>query len=175
MPRPHKCRRVAAEPLAAFFKPAGVPARALEWVELHLDELEALRLADLEALYHDVAAQRMNISRATFGRLLETARRKVAETLLNGKALEIQGGKVVIEMDRQFVCIECGRAVSAPRGVGRPETCPHCGKAALRRVDRPAGCGGAGAGRGKRSRVRGRRRGVAGAKSAPGSPLEDQE
>jgi predicted DNA-binding protein (UPF0251 family) len=62
----------------------------LEEVSLHMDEVEALRLADYEGLYHEDAAQRMKISRATFGRILDQARHKVAEALLKGKALRIE-------------------------------------------------------------------------------------
>jgi predicted DNA-binding protein (UPF0251 family) len=69
MPRPCKCRLVAAQPPVSAFKPAGVPGRELESIELGLDELEALRLADLEGLYHDAAAERMGVSRPTFGRV----------------------------------------------------------------------------------------------------------
>jgi len=56
MPRPHKCRQIAGPPTATAFKPLGVPGRLLDVVELRLDELEALRLADFEGLYHDAAA-----------------------------------------------------------------------------------------------------------------------
>jgi uncharacterized protein len=66
----------------------------LEEVALAVDELEALRLADLDGLYHGDAAERMGVSRATFGRIVETARRKVAEALVRGKALKIGGGEV---------------------------------------------------------------------------------
>ena len=62
----------------------------LEEVSLLMDEVETLRLADLEGLYHEEAAQRMGVSRATFGRILDKARRKVAEALLKGKALKIE-------------------------------------------------------------------------------------
>ena len=62
----------------------------LEEVALSLDEVETLKLADEEGLYHDQAALRMKISRATFGRILREARRKVASTILQGKALRIE-------------------------------------------------------------------------------------
>jgi predicted DNA-binding protein (UPF0251 family) len=62
----------------------------LEEVSLSLDELEAIRLADLEGLYHERAASEMDVSRATFGRILDAARRKVAEAIVNGKALKIE-------------------------------------------------------------------------------------
>lgn len=90
MPRP-RCRcRIAGRPRAAFFKPRGIPARDLEEVALDRAELEALRLADLEGLYQEQAAARMGVSRATFGRLLAAAHRKVAEALLQGKALRFE-------------------------------------------------------------------------------------
>ena len=62
----------------------------LEEISLHLDELEAIRLADQEKLYHEEAASKMKISRATFGRILDEARRKVAEAIIQGKALRIE-------------------------------------------------------------------------------------
>jgi predicted DNA-binding protein (UPF0251 family)/predicted Fe-Mo cluster-binding NifX family protein len=74
------------------FKPAGVPARELEHVTLGFDELEALRLADLEGLYQEAAALRMGVSRQTFGRIVETARRKVADAVINRKCLRIEEG-----------------------------------------------------------------------------------
>jgi predicted DNA-binding protein (UPF0251 family) len=55
-----------------------------------MDELETIRLADFEGLYHEQAAEQMNISRATFGRILDSARRKVADAIINGKALNIK-------------------------------------------------------------------------------------
>ena len=78
------------------FKPAGVPARELEEVTLGLDEAEAIRLADLEGLYQDAAAQRMGVSRQTFGRIVESARRAVADAIINGKRLRIEGGEIVV-------------------------------------------------------------------------------
>jgi len=73
-----------------YFKPRGIPLIDLEEVDLSLDELEAIRLADYEGLYHEQAAERMNISRSTFGRILGEARRKVAEAVVDGKALKIE-------------------------------------------------------------------------------------
>jgi hypothetical protein len=64
---------------------------------LYLDELEAIRLADLEGLYHEQGAERMGVSRATFGRILEGARRKIAGVLVQGQALRIEFGKEEIE------------------------------------------------------------------------------
>jgi len=77
-----------------MFKPAGLKGRELERVVMTLDEFEALRLSDLEGLYQTDAAARMGVSRATFGRILEAAHNKVAQALVNGKALVIEGGPV---------------------------------------------------------------------------------
>ena len=65
-----------------------------------MDELEALRLADLESLYQEQAAGRMKVSRQTFGRIVESARRKVAEALVEGKALRIDGGAYEVKRER---------------------------------------------------------------------------
>lgn len=95
MPRPFCQRRIAFVPSVTYFKPAGIPLRELDEVALTLDELEALRLADLNGLYQEQGASEMGISRATFGRIVESARRKVAEALTAGKALRLEGGPVV--------------------------------------------------------------------------------
>jgi predicted DNA-binding protein (UPF0251 family) len=108
----------------------------LEEVALSVDEFEALRLADLEGLYHDGAAERMGVSRATFGRIVETARRKVAEALVHGKALKIGGGTVAWAGMRHFKCESCRHEWSLALGTGRPEACPSCGSEAFRRSDR---------------------------------------
>jgi uncharacterized protein len=89
MPRPKKCRSIGCNPGAVYFKPRGIPFFRLEETGLDMDELEALRLADCEGLYHEEAAAKMNVSRATFGRILNHARHKVADAIVNGKALKI--------------------------------------------------------------------------------------
>lgn len=125
MPRPCKCRRIGFVPEVTFFKPAGVPGRELREVELTLDELEALRLADLEGLYQENAAARMGISRQTFGNVVTAARRKAADCLVNGKMLRIAGG-VVAAAGRDFACRSCRHRWSSPFGAGRPPGCPAC-------------------------------------------------
>lgn len=135
MPRPPCPRRVAAPPRFSFFKPAGVPASRLEEVALSVDELEAMRLADLEGLYQDEAAARMEVSRPTFARIVESARRKVARAVVEGRALRIGGGPVAFAGERRFRCEACGHAWSAPFGTGRPAGCPACGAPAFRRTD----------------------------------------
>jgi len=89
MPRPLCPRRIGHRPPADYFKPAGIPLRDLFEVELAADEVEALRLADLEGLYRAEAATRMGISRQTFDRIVRRARAKVAEALTGGHALRI--------------------------------------------------------------------------------------
>ena len=90
MSRPKKERCIRCQPNALYFKPRGIPLIQLEEVGLSLDELEAIRLADYDCLYHEQAAEKMNISRPTFGRILGEARRKLAEVLVEGKALRIE-------------------------------------------------------------------------------------
>jgi len=120
VPRPPCCRRVSAAPGATLFKPAGVPARELDEIVLALDEFEAIRLADLEGLYHEQAAVRMNVSRQTLGRILESARRKVAGALVTGKALRIEGGPVVRGKGKPFRCPRCSLEWEGL------ERCPRC-------------------------------------------------
>ena len=96
MPRPKCCRKVRGVPDVKYFKPRGIPSVELEEVVLHLDEFEAIRLADYEQLYQEDAAARMNISRQTFGRIIEAAHKKIADVLISGKALKIEGGYVTL-------------------------------------------------------------------------------
>jgi len=94
MSRPCRCRRIRCNPDTNYFKPRGIPLDMLEEVNLTLDELEAVRLADLEGLYQEDAAKKMNISRQTFGNIIDRAHKKIADVLLNAKALKIEGGTV---------------------------------------------------------------------------------
>ncbi len=96
MPRPTTARILGSAILKRGFRPNGLSASAAEEVLLTFDEAEALRLADLEGLYQQAAAQRMGVSRQTFGRIVESARRKSADALLNGKKLRIAGGVVSV-------------------------------------------------------------------------------
>ncbi len=90
MPRPKKYRCIRCKPHATYFKPRCIPLIDLDEISITMDELEAMRLADYEGLYHEDAALRMKISRQTFGRILQEAHGKVAECLLKGKALKIE-------------------------------------------------------------------------------------
>jgi predicted DNA-binding protein (UPF0251 family)/predicted Fe-Mo cluster-binding NifX family protein len=97
MPRPISERRVHAVPRPFAFKPAGIPARDLEEVRLSFDQVEAIRLADLRGLYQEAAAMRMGVSRQTFGRIIQSARQAIADAIINGKCLRIDGGNVIVE------------------------------------------------------------------------------
>ncbi|MCU7496244.1 MAG: DUF134 domain-containing protein [Ignavibacteria bacterium] len=89
MTRPKKGRTISCSPAAYYFKPRGIPMSELEEVVLETDEFEAVRLADLLGMKQEEAALSMNISRATFGRIVSKARKKLAESIINGKAIRI--------------------------------------------------------------------------------------
>ena len=128
MSRPPKCRRVGFIPEMTYFKPAGVPIRSLEEVCLSVEEAEAIRLKDLEGLDQEDGAQKMNVSRPTFQRVLASARAKVADGLLNGKAIRIEGGNFDMAT-RRFYCRRAGHEWDVPAEsvvAGPPRQCPKC-------------------------------------------------
>jgi predicted DNA-binding protein (UPF0251 family) len=148
MPRPIKCRRIFFEPGVTYFKPVGIRLVDLKEVKLTVDEFEAIRLKDLENLEQKDAAKKMRISQPTFHRLLESARKKIAEALVNGKALRIEGG--VYEMVsyekkkppmKKFMCYEpgCNYEWEVPYGAGRPSSCPKCGSVNIHRAPEDRG------------------------------------
>ena len=138
MARPTKPRFVTREPCVDFFKPRGIPLRDLEEERLSVEELEALKLADIECLYQEDAAERMEVSRPTFQRVLKSARGKVARCLVEGKALGIEGGNYVLAGEgRIFECLSCRHSWEEPFGSGvrACETvCPECGEMTVRRA-----------------------------------------
>ena len=93
MVRPRKPRKIIFDPNVNYFKPRAVPLSMLEEVNLMPDELEALRLCDLENLSQSTAARRMKISQSTLQRILTSARKKIAKALVEGKAIKIQKNK----------------------------------------------------------------------------------
>ena len=97
MSRPVTPRRIQFQPGVTYFKPAGVPMRSLEEVILKYEEAEALRLKDVEGFDQTVAAKKMKISQSTFFRVISTARQKVADAIINGKAIKVEGGKYKFE------------------------------------------------------------------------------
>ncbi len=89
MTRPRLCRKIKFNPEITYFKPQGVPLRSLEFVELTLEEVEALRLKNLEGLEQIQAAEKMGTSQSTFQRILTSAYQKISDALINGKAISI--------------------------------------------------------------------------------------
>lgn len=89
MARPRKLRHITCDVQATYFKPQGIPMRFLEEIALDMDEIEAIRLADIEDLYQADAAIKMGVSRATFSNIIARAHKKIALALLQGKALRI--------------------------------------------------------------------------------------
>ena len=140
MARPRFRRRIGWLPERSYFRPEGNEPFKLMEITLTLDEVEALRLADLMGLYQEEAAKRMNISRPTFGRILEVAHRKVADAIINGKAIKIMGGTVEFEVSNMefgpggfCVCPKCGFKKPHEAGVPcRDERCPQCGAVMMR-------------------------------------------
>jgi predicted DNA-binding protein (UPF0251 family) len=89
-------------PGVGYYKPRAIPLSQLDEVTLSFDEYEAIRLGDLEGLYQEKAAVKMRISRPTFGRIIESAHKKIADALVNGKAIKIEGGVVTMAQKRLF-------------------------------------------------------------------------
>ena len=96
MARPIKPRWISSRPPGVFFmpRPMVLPPPSVDASILTIDELEALRLADLNGLSQEAAARSMNVSRATFGRIVARARKKAAYALVHGKGIGIEGGVV---------------------------------------------------------------------------------
>ena len=155
MARPFKCRRVAFLPDVTYFKPAGIPLRALEEIRLTVEEAEAIRLKDLEGLEQEEGAEKMNVSRPTFQRVLASARQKIADALLNGKAIRIEGGN--FEMSpRRFRCAN-NHKWEVPFEVAVQATsqlCPVCNEPSVEPlVPAGFGLGGRGGGWGRRRHI----------------------
>ena len=151
MSRPVKTRRVGCNPQANYFKPRGIPVADLDEIVLTMDELEAIRLADLEECYQEAAAQQMEVSRQTFGNIVKSAHKKIAAALVQAKALKIEGGIIKMRA-RTFQCDDCRQEWSVPFGTGRPNTCPQCNSSNFHRSEKDRGQarhGGSGQGRGK--------------------------
>ncbi len=139
--RPVNCRSVEGLPKVTCFLPEGVPPSRQQNVVLSVDEVEAMRLADLLGMYQEDAASRMKISRQTFGRIVQSARKKVADALVEGKTICIEGGNIeqacrgnVVEGENVCVCLWCGFEKPHVDGVPcRTQTCPDCHKPLIRK------------------------------------------
>jgi uncharacterized protein len=121
MPRPQKMRRIYGDFEADYFKPRGRRMSELEEIDLEADELEALRLADLEDRYQNDAAELMGVSRQTFGNIIKRAHQKVADALINGKAI-----RFTPVVSGRMRCRGCGRRWAETAQVQERENCPVC-------------------------------------------------
>ena len=126
MPRPKKCRFVMQEPGVTFFKPQGIPLRVLEHAVITVDELEALRLSDLMGMSHEEAAKQLKVSRPTVTRMLARAHQAIADALVNGKAIRIEGGDYVLE-GLEGHCPKCGAVWATAAGQTNAGVCGNCG------------------------------------------------
>jgi predicted DNA-binding protein (UPF0251 family) len=127
MPRPKKCRFVEREPGVTFFKPQGIPLRILEHALITVDELEALRLADYLGMSHEEAAKQLKVSRPTVTRMLARAHQAIADALVNGKAIRIEGGDYILE-GFACHCPKCGSPWSVPASGENKKVCDKCSK-----------------------------------------------
>ncbi|MCD6478058.1 MAG: DUF134 domain-containing protein [Candidatus Aenigmarchaeota archaeon] len=139
MPRPRRLRRIRFLPTVTNFSPVGSSLNNLEDITLTLGELEAIRLRDMEGLDQSEAAKKMNISQPTFNRILNSARKKIADSLINGKRIRIEGGVYkMVGRGRMggfgagptgdCVCPKCGYRMPHQRGVPcYQQKCPKCG------------------------------------------------
>ena len=132
--KPRKLRNVLLPPRFVSFKPQGVALRDTETILLSIEEYEALRLADFEKLKHYEAAEKMNISRPTFTRLLESAHSKTAEAFVEGRAIRIEGGDYKLA-EHIYGCRRCGYAYNYNAvDQSKPSNCPQCSSEELYEV-----------------------------------------
>lgn len=157
MPRPPKMRKVLEPPRIQGMKPMGVPAQFLEPIYLALDEYEAIRLADYEGLDHQEAAEIIGVSRPTFTRLIDKARKKVAQSIVGVKELLIEGGNYSISTQLTR-CMDCGDFERFDSPADFKNECKNCGSSNVvhlnqwfsRRGNRGRQNRGGGRGRGRR-------------------------
>lgn len=110
---------MANPPLMQGFKPFGIPRNMLQEVTLLYDEYEAIRLVDYEGMHHEKAAEQMNVSRPTLTRIYEQARKTIAEALVEGKMINIEGGNVQFDK-KWYRCRRCHKLI------GGKENHVHC-------------------------------------------------
>ena len=122
MPRPKQDRKISIPPLMKGFKPFGIPRRMLSSVSLLYDEYEAIRLLDYEGMNQDQAAVQMNVSRPTLTRIYEKARKTIAQALVEGKMIMIEGGNV--QFDRAWY--RCRRCYKLIGGLENHVHCKDC-------------------------------------------------
>ena len=146
--RPKKIRFINFNPQTTYFKPQGIPLCSLEEINLTVDELESVRLKNYQELKQNECAKKMKISQSTFQRILHTANQKIADALINGKAVRINGGAIKINKKnlltfknkkvRKFKCEKCQHKWEEKFGTGKRGanmSCPKCGSREIHRID----------------------------------------
>lgn len=131
MPKRKRFRHITIPPAMEGYKPFGIPMRELEKVYLLYEEYEAIRLADYENLNQEEAAKRMNISRPTFTRLYDKARKTIAKAFVEGKAIIIQGGTFMTD-DYWYRCGNCHQTIISDHPV---DHCSECDSENITRLD----------------------------------------
>lgn len=131
MVRPTKWRKIEKIPSISYFIPSTKASEELPENILKLEELEAIRLKDLEGLEQEECAERMEVSRPTFQRILLSAREKVADSLVNGKTIHIEGGNFTRNIC-PVRCLDCGKewmeSFENLEAINNREySCPACG------------------------------------------------
>lgn len=125
MPRPTKFRKVEFFPKYNYFIPLGKKKCEIQEVVLKVEELEAIRLKDIEELNQEKCAEKMQVSRQTFQNIIDSARRKVALALTQGNAIRISGGNYTTNFCK-FKCMNCGAVYEINYEQDRT-ACPKCG------------------------------------------------
>lgn len=126
-PRPSRLRKISNPPFISGFMPYGgkTGSDAPGKVFLHLEEYEALRLCDHEMMNHNQAALLMQISRPTLTRIYSKARQKIADAIVNGKSIIIEGGKIYYDTE-WYSCLKCGCHFNNPEKQTEVKECPLC-------------------------------------------------
>jgi len=125
--RPKCLRFVKGIPEIDYFKPRGIPLTELEEVKLKVEEYEAIRLVDFEDNEQEYAAKKMGVSRRTLARELTSGRKKIADALLHGKAIQLKGGSFLADGERLFECNDEGHTWKITKKSKKPKECPECG------------------------------------------------
>jgi predicted DNA-binding protein (UPF0251 family) len=131
MPNKKRRRRVMMPPLMQGFKPVGVPLRKLEPVDMTYEEFESVRLMDYENLNQLEASEKMNISRPTFTRLYDNARKKIAKAFVEGTSIMIKGGDYIAD-DYWFRCYKCNEVMITLKPV---DNCTNCNSEDIKQVN----------------------------------------
>ncbi len=124
MARPIKCRRVEFLPSITSFIPVEDDNRGLNAINLKVEELEAMRLKDIEGLNQQECADEMGVSRQTFQNIIDSGRKKVTQALIEGRGINIKGGNYVFT-HCQFKCKNCNRTYEV-NFIRDRDTCPTC-------------------------------------------------